>query len=103
VRAGRRPDRAREQVSDRVVALSLLKADLALLRVPPRYGRSQRLFERWLQAEVLDALAVQSWLAARRADEPDAADYLAQHVRRARRAREAKAVFLREYRRASAA
>jgi hypothetical protein len=97
VRAGKSVDRAREQVSDRIVALSLLKAELGLLRVPPRFRRAQGLFERWLEAELLDALAVQSWVAALRANDPDEADYAAQHIRRERRARAAKAAFLHVY------
>jgi class 3 adenylate cyclase len=91
------PASAASMMRDRVPELARLKAELALLQPPASHARARRLLGLWIDASLGDVLAVQSWLAARRANDPSAAALLAEHGRRARRVQVAKKAFLREY------
>ena len=81
-------------IADTVVAHADARAGLALARPTPRFRRSAILLERWVDASLRDALAVQSWLA------DGAESYLAEHRAAAQAAALAEREFRREYARA---
>jgi len=94
---------AAARIRNDVLRLAGLKAEAALLNPAPSYAGATLLLESWIDAALRDVLAVQSWLAATRFDDPGAGAFLQQHERRSEAARTARRAFLDEYERVSGA
>jgi hypothetical protein len=94
---------AADLIRDDLLQLAGLKAEAALLKPAPSHARATVLLRRWIDATLRDVLAVQSWLAATRFDDPGASAFLHQHERRSEVARAARKAFLEEFERVSGA
>jgi serine/threonine-protein kinase len=92
---------AADRVRDDVLRLAGLKAEAALLNPAQPYAQATLLLESWIDAALRDVLAVQSWLAATRFDDPGAGVFLRQHEHRAETTSAARKAFLDEYERVS--